>query len=162
MPTINPLALDAQVCFALYSGEKTVNAAYRELLEPLGLTYPQYLVMLALWEQDDVTVSMLGARLGLDSGTLSPLLKRLEASGLLNRRRSLEDERVVRIRLTAKGVALRSRALHVPAELLARLGLEPAEAHELRRILEKICLRGTTGTKRANNEERATNKNETR
>lgn len=155
MSTMNPLALDAQVCFALYSGEKTVNAAYRGLLEPLGLTYPQYLVMLALWEQDDVTVSRLGGRLGLDSGTLSPLLKRLEASGLVKRQRSLADERVVRIGLTADGAALRARALTVPSELFARLGLEPAEAHELRRILDKICLIGTARSERAINKKEA-------
>jgi DNA-binding MarR family transcriptional regulator len=83
----NALALDSQVCFALYSGEKATAAAYRELLKPLGLTYAQYLVMLSLWEEDGQSVSALGRRLGLDSGTLSPLLKRLEVAGRLQRRR---------------------------------------------------------------------------
>jgi DNA-binding MarR family transcriptional regulator len=155
MSTENLLALDAQVCFALYSGSKTVTGIYRDLLEPLGLTYPQYLVMLALWEQDDVTVSWLGGRLGLDSGTLSPLLKRLEASSLLIRQRSQDDERVVRIALTAAGVALRERALSVPPALFSRLGLEPEEAGELRRLLNKICLVETTRSEQANKKKEA-------
>lgn len=155
MSTVNPLALDAQVCFALYSGSKTVTGVYRDLLEPLGLTYPQYLVMLALWEQDDVTVSWLGGRLRLDSGTLSPLLKRLEASGLVARQRSLDDERVVRIALTTEGTELRNEALSVPAELFARLGLENEEAVELRRLLNKICLVGTARSEPATNKKEA-------
>ncbi|MFT2815472.1 MarR family winged helix-turn-helix transcriptional regulator [Leifsonia sp. A12D58] len=149
MTILNPLALDAQVCFALYSGEKAVTSAYRELLDPLDLTYPQYLVMLALWEEDDVTVSWLGSRLGLDSGTLSPLLKRLEAAGRVTRMRSAEDERVVKITLTADGRALREGALRVPAELFARLGLDPVEATELRRLLAKICFTNTARLERA-------------
>jgi DNA-binding MarR family transcriptional regulator len=161
MPTVNPLALDAQVCFALYSGSKTVTGVYRDLLEPLGLTYPQYLVMLALWEQDGVTVSWLGGRLGLDSGTLSPLLKRLEASGLVARQRSHDDERVVKISLTAEGAALRDRALSVPPALFGRLGLEPDEAAELRRLLNKMCLVETARSDRASNgSDRTTNKKE--
>ncbi|GAA3888154.1 MarR family transcriptional regulator [Leifsonia kafniensis] len=155
MSTTNPLALDEQVCFALYSGSKTVTGVYRDLLEPLGLTYPQYLVMLALWEGDDVTVSWLGGRLGLDSGTLSPLLKRLEASGLVARQRSLDDERVVRISLTPEGVALRDRALTVPAALFARLGLEPDEAIQLRSLLNKMCLVEATRSEQATNKKEA-------
>jgi len=155
MSTVNPLALDAQVCFALYSGAKTVNGVYRDLLEPLGLTYPQYLVMLALWEEDDVTVSWLGGRLGLDSGTLSPLLKRLEASGLVSRQRSQDDERVVNISLTGEGAALRGRALAVPAELSARLGLEIDEARELKRLLTKMCLVETARSEQATNKKEA-------
>lgn len=139
MTTTDPLALEAQVCFSLYSGERTVGAAYRELLAPLGLTYPQYLVMLALWEDDDQPVSALGRRLGLDSGTLSPLLKRLEAAGRLTRRRSDGDERVVRVRLTDAGAALRADAVTIPTELASRMRLTAAEATELHRLLGKIC-----------------------
>ena len=149
------LELDAQVCFALYSGERAVASAYRGLLDPLELTYPQYLVMLALWEEDDVTVSWLGSRLGLDSGTLSPLLKRLEAAGRVIRTRSPRDERVVKITLTLDGRALRARALHIPGTLFARLGLDPAEADELRRILGKICLMNTARLDRATNTKEA-------
>ena len=155
MTKLDPLALDEQVCFALYAGERAVAAAYRGLLDPLELTYPQYLVMLALWEQDDVTVSWLGSRLGLDSGTLSPLLKRLEAAGRVIRTRSPRDERVVRITLTADGRALRDRALHIPGTLFTRLGLDPAEADELRRILGKICLMNTARLERATNTKEA-------
>lgn len=142
MPTTNPLALDEQLCFPLYSGEKAVMAAYRELLAPLGLTYAQYLVMLALWEEDGQPVSALGRRLGLDSGTLSPLLKRLEASGRIERRRDGADERVVRAHLTTAGTALRDNALGVPAQAFGRMGLDPDEAAELRRLLGKICTTG--------------------
>ncbi|MFB0835175.1 MarR family winged helix-turn-helix transcriptional regulator [Arthrobacter halodurans] len=149
MPTDNPLALDRQLCFALYSGEKAVSAAYRELLGPLGLTYPQYLVMLALWEEDGQPVSGLGRRLGLDSGTLSPLLKRLESAGHLRRDRDAADERVVRARLTAAGAALRRDALPVPGELFARMGLDPAEAAELGRLLGKICSTGRAAAAQA-------------
>jgi DNA-binding MarR family transcriptional regulator len=135
----NPLALDSQVCFALYSGEKATTAAYRELLKPLGLTYAQYLVMLSLWEEDGQSVSALGRRLGLDSGTLSPLLKRLEVAGRLQRRRDPADERVVGVHLTDDGAALRTEALSIPERFFARLGLEPDEAAELKRLMHKIC-----------------------
>jgi DNA-binding MarR family transcriptional regulator len=111
--------------------------------------------MLALWEEDDVTVSWLGSRLGLDSGTLSPLLKRLEAAGRVIRTRSPQDERVVKITLTADGRALRERALRIPGMLFARLGLDPAEAAELRRILDKICLMNTARLERATNTKEA-------
>ncbi len=144
----NPLALDEQLCFPLYSSEKTVVAVYRPLLAPLGLTYPQYLVMLALWEEDGQPVSALGRRLGLDSGTLSPLLKRLEASGRVQRHRDAGDERVVNVLLTSEGAALRGDAVGIPARLFAQLGLEAAEAAELRRLLEKICSTGQAKTSR--------------
>lgn len=147
----NPLALDEQLCFPLYSSEKTVVAAYRPLLAPLGLTYPQYLVMLALWEEDGQPVSMLGRRLGLDSGTLSPLLKRLEASGRIQRHRGTADERVVTVQLTSEGAALREDAVGIPARLFAQLGLEAAEAVELRRLLAKICSTGQATPTRNDN-----------
>jgi DNA-binding MarR family transcriptional regulator len=108
------LALDKQLCFALYSTSLAMTRAYKPLLEPLGLTYPQYLVLLVLWEGDDITVSQLGARLQLDSGTLTPLLKRLETQALLQRQRDAADERVVRITLTTAGKRLKAKALAVP------------------------------------------------
>ena len=115
-PHTNPaLLLDNQLCFALYSTSLAMTKLYKPLLEALGLTYPQYLVMLVLWEQDDVTVSSLGERLFLDSGTLTPLLKRMETADLLARTRSKEDERRVHISLTATGRKLKTQAAKVPA-----------------------------------------------
>ncbi|CAN7206769.1 MarR family transcriptional regulator [Acidovorax sp. Leaf76] len=108
------LRLDNQVCFALYSASLAMTKLYKPLLEAIGLTYPQYLVMLVLWERDGVTVSELGERLFLDSGTLTPLLKRLEASGLIARLRDVQDERRVRITLTPAGRALRQGAEAIP------------------------------------------------
>lgn len=112
------LALDRQLCFALYSASLAMTKVYKPLLEPLGLTYPQYLVMLVLWESDGPTVSQLGQRLALDSGTLTPLLKRLEALGFVQRQRDAGDERRVLVHLTAQGRTLRSRAAGVPPQLL--------------------------------------------
>ena len=108
------LRLDNQLCFALYSTSLAMTKVYKPLLETLGLTYPQYLVMLLLWEQDEVSVSALGERLYLDSGTLTPLLKRMQVSGLLVRNRSSEDERRVLISLTDAGRQLKVQAAHVP------------------------------------------------
>lgn len=108
------LQLDNQVCFALYSASLAMTKLYKPLLESIGLTYPQYLVMLVLWERDGITVSDLGERLFLDSGTLTPLLKRLEASALIARLRDVQDERRVRITLTPTGRALRDRAEAIP------------------------------------------------
>jgi len=112
------LRLDQQLCFALYSASLAMTKLYKPLLEPLGLTYPQYLVMLVLWEQDERMVNELGERLYLDSGTLTPLLKRMEAAGWLQRRRDAADERRVRVTLTAAGRALRGQASGIPACLL--------------------------------------------
>lgn len=112
------LLLDNQVCFALYSASLAMTKLYKPLLDGIGLTYPQYVVMLALWERDGTTVSELGGRLFLDSGTLTPLLKRLESAGLLARLRDAEDERRVRITLTPAGRELRSRAETIPACVL--------------------------------------------
>ena len=113
-PSPPQLRLDNQVCFALYSASLAMTKLYKPLLDAVGLTYPQYLVMLVLWERDGLTVSELGDRLFLDSGTLTPLLKRLEASGHLARLRDVQDERRVRITLTADGRALRDRAQTIP------------------------------------------------
>jgi DNA-binding MarR family transcriptional regulator len=113
------LLLDNQLCFALYSASLAMTKLYKPLLEELGLTYPQYLVMLVLWEGDGLMVSELGQRLSLDSGTLTPLLKRLESAGLVSRLRDAADERRVHIHLTAAGRRLKTRASKVPACLLA-------------------------------------------
>ena len=113
------LRLDNQICFAVYSTAHAFNRVYKPLLDRLGLTYPQYLVMLTLWERDGVPVKDIGARLFLDSGTLTPLLKRLEAAVLIKRTRSTEDERQVLIALTPQGHALREKAKAVPQSILA-------------------------------------------
>lgn len=117
-------ALDERICFALYSASRALTARYRELLAPLGLTYPQYIVCVALWEGGPLTVSQLGERLDLESGTLSPLLRRLEAAGLVTRTRSHDDERHVEVALTAEGLALRTRAAHVPPAICEATGLD--------------------------------------
>jgi DNA-binding MarR family transcriptional regulator len=114
-----PLLLGNQLCFAVYSTAHAFNRVYKPLLDRLGLTYPQYLVMLVLWERDDISVKEIGKRLFLDSGTLTPLLKRLEAAELVKRTRSTEDERQVLIALTSKGQALREKARTVPQAILA-------------------------------------------
>lgn len=134
----NPLALDQQVCFALYSASRAITAAYRPLLAPLGLTYPQYLVMLALWEQAPRTVRELGTTLHLESGTLSPLLKRMEANGLITRTRSADDERQVFVGLTAAGVELRGRAQVVPEQLYTATGIAPETLVALRRTCQAL------------------------
>ena len=113
------LLLDNQVCFALYSASLAMTKLYKPLLDELGLTYPQYLVMLVLWEGDGLMVSELGERLSLDSGTLTPLLKRLESAGLVSRMRAVEDERRVHIHLTAAGRRLKQRAAKVPGCVLS-------------------------------------------
>jgi DNA-binding MarR family transcriptional regulator len=130
--------LDRQVCFALYSASRAATAVYRPLLDELGLTYPQYLVMLVLWEEDPRGVKELGEELGLDSGTLSPLLKRLEALGLVERRRSGEDERRVAIHLTTAGHNLSSGATAIPQRLADAAGLSPAELEQLRTTLGRL------------------------
>jgi DNA-binding MarR family transcriptional regulator len=113
------LRLDNQICFAIYSAAHAFNRVYKPLLDRLGLTYPQYLAMLVLWERDGVPVKEIGERLFLDSGTLTPLLKRLESAGLVKRTRSTEDERQVLIALTPQGQALRDKARAVPSSILA-------------------------------------------
>jgi MarR family transcriptional regulator, organic hydroperoxide resistance regulator len=114
-----PLRLDNQICFAIYSTAHAFNRVYKPLLDRLGLTYPQYLVMLVLWEKDGVSVKDIGERLFLDSGTLTPLLKRLEAAQLIKRTRSTEDERQVLIALTPQGQSLKEKARAVPPSILA-------------------------------------------
>ena len=130
--------LNRQVCFALYSASKAATAVYRPMLDELGLTYPQYLVMLVLWEDQPRSVRELGEELGLDSGTLSPLLKRLESLGLVERRRSAEDERRVEVFLTDSGAALSARASAIPQQLADAAGLSAAELDQLRETLGRL------------------------
>jgi DNA-binding MarR family transcriptional regulator len=132
------LMLDNQLCFALYSASLTMTKVYKPLLADLGVTYPQYLVMLVLWERDELTVSEVGERLFLDSGTLTPLLKRLEAMELIARRRSAQDERQVIVSLTPEGRKLRQRALAVPAELLCAAQCTVEEIAGLTRRVQKL------------------------
>lgn len=132
------LTLDEQLCFALYSTMIGVNKVYRTLLKPLGLTYPQYLVMLVLWEHDAQTVSAIGERLFLDSATLTPMLKRLEAAGLIERKRSEADERQVIISLTAEGQQLHDRARGIPSCLGAAMAFAPGEVEALRTQLNDM------------------------
>ncbi|WP_404385472.1 MarR family transcriptional regulator [Knoellia locipacati] len=132
------LALDRQVCYALAVASRNVIALYRPLLEPMGLTHPQYLVMLALWEETPLTVSELGRRVSLEPGTLSPLLKRLESSGLVTRARDPRDERALAVSLTPSGARLRRRAEKVPPAILERLGMELSELEDLRDGLTRL------------------------
>ncbi len=132
------LALENQVCFALAVASRGVNAIYRPLLEPLGLTHPQYLVMLALWERSPRSVRELGEELQLDPATLSPLLKRLEALGYVARRRSVDDERVLEISTTDAGAALRAQAETIPPRIVERLGMSLDELDGLRTALHRV------------------------
>jgi DNA-binding MarR family transcriptional regulator len=134
----DPLLLDNQLCFALYSSSLLLTKAYKPLLGEIGLTYPQYLAMLVLWEGDAITVGTLGERLFLDSGTLTPLLKRLEAAKLVKRARSGADERQVFIHLTDKGRALKKAAASIPAKAAAATGLAIPELVNLRKQLGKL------------------------
>ncbi|MFE6195751.1 MarR family winged helix-turn-helix transcriptional regulator [Streptomyces sp. NPDC057838] len=132
------LRLDQQICFSLHAASRAFNGVYRVILKDLGLTYPQYLVMLVLWEHGELPVKKLGEHLRLDSGTLSPLLKRLEAAGLVRRERSALDERSVQVRLTGEGTALRGRALEVPRRIAASTGFDAAGIRELRARLDEL------------------------
>ncbi|MFE6506928.1 MarR family winged helix-turn-helix transcriptional regulator [Nocardioides sp. NPDC057767] len=136
----NPLALDQQVCFGLAVAARSVIALYRPLLEPMGLTHPQYLVMLALWEEESLRVSELGRKVQLDPGTLSPLLKRLEAQDYVRRERNKHDERSLAVVLTDRGRALRDDAEKIPPAIVERLDMSVDELMELhRRLLEVIA-----------------------
>lgn len=137
------LALDQQVCFALAVAARSVIALYRPVLEPLGLTHPQYLVMLALWQHRRLTVKELGGMLQLDSGTLSPLLKRLVSTDLVTKARDERDERVVVVELTERGAALREEALAVPRAVMARLGMDVGDLVALRDSLTAVISAAT-------------------
>jgi DNA-binding MarR family transcriptional regulator len=139
------VALDDQLCFALYAASRAVTARYRPMLEEIGLTYPQYLVMMLLWETDHQTVGQLGSRLALDSGTLSPLLKRLTAAGLVTRHRRVEDERSVAIALTDEGRALQEKAVTISQEMIGAIGFDTQEFSELKSRLQLLIERVNGG-----------------
>jgi MarR family transcriptional regulator, organic hydroperoxide resistance regulator len=136
--------LEDQLCFALYAASRAMTARYRPLLDAIGLTYPQYLVMMLLWEEDNQTVGQLGSRLSLDSGTLSPLLKRLTSAGLVTRHRRVEDERSVAIALTDAGRAMRDKADAISEEIICALDLDRAEFADLKAKLKLVTERVTT------------------
>lgn len=137
------LKLSNQLCFATYAAAHAFTRAYKPLLDPLGLTYPQYLVLLVLWEQDNVTVKEIGQRLLLDSGTLTPLLKRLQAAGIVQRTRDVQDERQVRVTLTAKGREVKSPVAAARGAVACATGLSPGELNALKDQINKLreCLK---------------------
>ncbi|MFJ3279502.1 MarR family winged helix-turn-helix transcriptional regulator [Streptomyces halstedii] len=138
LPDAELLRLDHQVCFSLQAASRAFGGVYRRALRDLGLTYPQYLAMMVLWEEGPLPVKTIGERLHLDSGTLSPLLKRLESAGLVRRERSAEDERSVTVHLTDSGADLRERALPVPRAVLRATGLSVQEVSALRETLGRL------------------------
>ncbi|MFF3601412.1 MarR family winged helix-turn-helix transcriptional regulator [Kitasatospora indigofera] len=138
VPDEELLRLDHQICFSLQAASRAFGGVYRTVLKDLDLTYPQYLVMLVLWEHGELPVKRIGEHLRLDSGTLSPLLKRLEATGYVRRARSSEDERSVTVRLTEAGTALRERAVCVPRRIVEASDLTPAEAATLQSLLARV------------------------
>ncbi|NKN34755.1 MarR family transcriptional regulator [Agrobacterium sp. a22-2] len=144
--TLPPLSLDSFLCFAVYSAGHAFNQLYRPLLDAIGLTYPQYLVMVALWSRDDQTVKDLGRALFLESSTLTPLIKRLEGMGYLTRSRDPVDERMVRVRLTADGLALREKARGIPACIAEATALEP---EVLTKLIEQMTATRDAILKRA-------------
>lgn len=132
------LKLDNQICFPLYAATREMTKRYRPLLDELNLTYPQYLVLLVLWETDRISVKALGERLFLDSGTLTPMLKRMEARGLLKRTRSKQDERVVEVALTEQGKQAETKATQIPLKFLQQTQLDEEDFIQLKRILAKM------------------------
>lgn len=144
-PKLDPLALDLQLCFSLYTASNLMTRLYRPLLQPLGLTYLQYLAMLALWERSPQTVGELGRRLGVDSGTVTPLFKRMEEAGLLTRTRDPADERRVIVALTDAGRALRERALAVPEAMFCQLPGNLAELAGLKASMDRLVEALRTG-----------------
>ncbi|WP_343555487.1 MarR family transcriptional regulator [Sphingobacterium sp.] len=132
------LKLDKQLCFSVYVLHREIMQRYRAILEEIDLTYPQYITMMALWENDEQTVNQLGGKLYLDNGTLTPLLKRLESKSLLTRTRSKEDERVVKIKLTEQGTALKEKASCIPMQIFEALKLDYADMTQLKALAEKI------------------------
>ena len=134
----DPLALERQVCFALSVASRNIVALYRPHLEPMGLTHPQYLVMLALWGDSPLSVKAISGLLQLDPGTLSPLLKRLESAGYVRRERDPNDERQLAVTLTESGVALRARAERIPAAIVRRLGMSLDDLEHLQQVLTRV------------------------
>jgi DNA-binding MarR family transcriptional regulator len=133
------LLLDDQLCFALYAASRAVTSRYRPLLESLGLTYPQYLVLLVLWEHDTVPVKEIGAALQLDYGTLTPMIKRLESAGLVRRERRPDDERTVLVTLTQQGQELREQARTIPTDIGNAMGLTPSQFEQARALLRLLA-----------------------
>ena len=138
MDDFDSLKLGNQLCFAVYSAAHAFNAAYKPFLEPLGLTYPQYLVLMVLWEEDGLMVREIGERLNLDSGTLTPMLKRLEAAGFVTRKRDAKDERQVRIELTQKARDARPTALEARRAVVCALGDSEEEIQKLKRAVDQL------------------------
>ncbi|GBG10968.1 MarR family transcriptional regulator [Paenibacillus sp. MY03] len=142
MHPIEHMKLDNQICFAIYASSREITKLYRPLLQNLGLTYTQYVTMLALWEKDNATVSELGTKLYLDSGTLTPLLKKLEAAGLVKRTRDKKDERSVLVTLTPDGEALREKAIDIPEQLACKLDATPEEGAmllgQMQELLDRV------------------------
>jgi DNA-binding MarR family transcriptional regulator len=132
------LLLENQICFPLYSAANAIVRAYRPLLDELDITYLQYIVLMVLWEERSLNVKELGRRLGLDSGTLTPLLKRLESKGIVDRRRSEQDERARIITVTRKGMALKTRARDIPQQLACTIGLSAAKGRELKNLCQEL------------------------
>jgi len=151
MQTDQTLKLENQICFAIYACSRELTKLYRPLLQELGLTYTQYVTMLALWEQDQVTVSTLGAKLYLDSGTLTPLLKKLESAGHITRTRDKNDERNVVIALTEQGRQLREKAVDIPEKLLCQLDASPEEGGLLLTQMQELMARVQQRTNTAAN-----------
>lgn len=141
MENINQLKLENQICFPLYAIAKEITGLYRPFLDEIGITYPQYLVMMVLWENDGLTVSHIGNKLFLDSGTLTPLLKRLEAKEFLVRKRKKEDERVVEIFLTENGKQLQQKACEIPGKIQQKIGIETKDLLELKETIQKILIK---------------------
>lgn len=137
----NPLLLDEQLCFPFYAISREITKRYRPLLDPLGLTYPQYLVMLVLWEEDEQSLKAVGERLHLDSGTLTPLLKKLEVSGLVRRVKNPTDERHIKITLTAEGRDLRQQAERIPLALKKVLGVSEEDLELVKQTLNRLTLK---------------------
>jgi MarR family transcriptional regulator, organic hydroperoxide resistance regulator len=143
------LKLGNQLCFAVYAADHAFTAAYKPLLDPLGLTYPQYLVLLVLWEEEGLSVKEIGQRLHLDSGTLTPVLKRLEKAGFVRRRRDDQDERQVRVDLTDKGRETRAGALEVPRSMICALNQPEHELQALRQAVDRLQAALRKGAKSA-------------
>ena len=144
MSDFDAMKLDNQLCFPLYACSREVIKLYRPYLDPLELTYTQYITMLVIWEHKKISARDLGLKLYLDSGTLTPVLKHLESKGLITRRRSKDDERILLVKLTAKGEAMQEEAAHIPLELAKCVKLEPQEARQLHALLYKLLAQSET------------------
>lgn len=138
MDNYDILKLDNQLCFSAYAASRAITKIYRPFLEELGITYPQYLVMLVLWEEETISLKDLGNKLYLDSGTLTPLVKRLESMGLLKRQRSTEDERILCITITAEGIALKEKAVNIPQNILKSANTDIVELIDLKTRLDNL------------------------